>query len=309
MIMRFFDLHCDTVYEAANRSRSVYDNDLEISVKKAAKIDDWRECYAAYIVDGLHGEAAYGEYKRLRDYFYKQKETVAARLKCNEKGRYVADGANKTIDAILTVENATALGGRLERVFSLAKDGVRMMGLTWNAENELAYGAGSVGGGLKPFGISVISEMRKYGIAVDVSHLCDESLNDLLRRFDFPVAASHSNLRSVCGNKRNLTDDQFREIASRGGVVGINLHAPFISESDATLYELLCHVDRMLSLGGESCVAFGSDFDGGKPPEFCRDISYIPWLYDSFTSRFGEEQTDKIFFENAYVFFDKQRRN
>ncbi len=306
--MRFFDLHCDTVYEAANRSMSVYDNDLQVSVKKACKIEDWRQCFAMFIRDGLRGEAAYDEYKRLRDNFYKQRETIVSRLKCEENGKYTSEGGNKAFSAVLTVENASALGGRQEHIYAMHKDGVRMIGLTWNAENELASGS-ACSGGLKPFGISAIEEMHRCGIAVDVSHLCDESLNELLSRFDFPIAASHSNLRSVCDNRRNLTDEQFKEIAKRGGIVGLNLHSPFISEGEAALYDLLCHVDRMLSLGGEKCVAFGSDFDGGAPPEFCKDISYIPWLYDSFTSRFGEEQTDRIFFENAYTFFENQRRS
>ncbi len=308
MIMRYFDLHCDTVFEAANQNMSVYDNDLQVSVKKASNIIDWRQCFALFIRDGLRGEAAHDEYKRLRDYYLKQRETVNTRLKCEENGKYTAEGEHKSFNAILSVENASALGGRLEHIYAMFKDGVKMIGLTWNAENELAYGS-ACSGKLKPFGISAISEMHRLGIAVDVSHLCDESLNELLSRFDFPVAASHSNLRSVCSNRRNLTDEQFIEIAKRGGIVGLNLHAPFICEGDAALYDLLRHADKMLTMGGENCVAFGADYDGGTPPSFCPDISYIPWLYESFCSRFGEEQTDKIFFENAYTFFEKQRRS
>jgi membrane dipeptidase len=63
------------------------------------------------------------------------------------------------------------------------------------------------------------------------------------------------------------------------------------------------HVDRMLELGGEETVAFGSDFDGAAMPDFCRGLEGVPRLYGAFCRRYGEEQARKIFFENAARFF------
>ena len=287
--MNYFDLHCDSVSEALNKKKPLKNGDMCVSLDKATGFDVWRQCFALFIPDELHGEAAYKEYKRLFA-FYKEQLSLF-----------------KDDDTpILTVENATALGGKLERVEELALDGVKMMGLTWNAENELGFGAGTSGGRLKQFGKEVIKQMRRCRITVDVSHLSDESLNDLLAYCDFPVVASHSNLRSVCDNKRNLTDEQFKDIASRGGLVGLNLHVPFLTkEKDATKEDLYRQVDRMLLLGGEKCMAMGTDFDGGIAPAFCRDISCVKGLYDDFAKRYGKAATDRIFYTNAFDFFLK----
>lgn len=93
---------------------------------------------------------------------------------------------------ILTVENGAALGGRLERIERLARDGVRMMTLTWNGENELGSGH-ETDRGLSSFGKAAVQELERQGILVDVSHLNDQGFEDLLDISEKPFVASHSN--------------------------------------------------------------------------------------------------------------------
>ena len=83
-----------------------------------------------------------------------------------------------------------------------------------------------------------------------------------------PHIATHSNFRDVCDVKRNLSRDMALSIASRGGVIGINLYPPFLSDSDAGLDDVYRHIDYGLSLVGDRCIGFGFDIDGtgGKYP-------------------------------------------
>ena len=197
------------------------------------------------------------------------------------------------------------LGGKIERLQKLYDDGVRMMTLTWNGENEIGKGSTDQNFGLKPFGIEVIKEMEQLGMVIDVSHLSDAGLDSVLRNVDCAVAASHSNLREVCGHRRNLSDEHFREIVRRGGIVGINFYKAFLNDyaENANLSDILRHIERMLMLGGENSVCMGSDYDGCDVVTEIEKMNDIPKLYNLIKDEFGEETADKIFWKNAYDFF------
>lgn len=148
-------------------------------------------------------------------------------------------------------------------------------------------------------------------IVVDVSHLNDEGFADLLEVARRPFAASHSNARSVCNVPRNLTDDEFRAIRDRRGVVGLNYYRGFIVErecpaaGEATFDELCAHVEHFLDLGGEDTLALGSDYDGSDVPEWLDCCEKVEDFHARMVARFGQAVVDKIFFENAQAFFER----
>ena len=187
-------------------------------------------------------------------------------------------------------------------------DGVRMMTLTWNGENEIGKGSADQDFGLKPFGVEVIKEMENMGMVIDVSHLSDAGLRDVLKNVDCAVAASHSNLREICGHRRNLTDEYFKEMVRREGIVGINFYKAFLNnnEENASLSDIIKHIERMLLLGGENAVCMGSDYDGCDVVNGIRKMKDIPNLYDLVEKEFGKELAEKIFWKNAYNFFAKR---
>ena len=200
------------------------------------------------------------------------------------------------------------LNGRLENLQRLCDDGVKMITLTWNGENELGCGSSDQARGLSPFGFDAIKEMERLGIIIDVSHLSDAGLDDVLKTVSCPVAASHSNLRFVCGHRRNLTDEQFCEIARRGGVVGVNLYKYFLSGDGerASVRDMARHIERMLELGGENAVAMGSDFDGCDVMDGIKGIDDIPALYNALCAEgISESVLKKIFWQNARDFFGR----
>ena len=150
-----------------------------------------------------------------------------------------------------------------------------------------------------------MAELERWNITLDVSHLNDKGFDDVVHTAKKPFIATHSNLRSVCGHKRNLTDDQFKEIARRGGIVGINFCKSFLNgdRDKAGFPDLLRHIERMLSLGGENVIAIGSDFDGTTVPDGMGSVENLADVGNYLLrAGLGETQVEKIMGGNAYEF-------
>lgn len=208
------------------------------------------------------------------------------------------------VAAVLSIENGDALGGDPRLLDEFFQRGVRMLGLTWNPSNLLGDGAlGRDHGGLTDTGRAVLRRMEDLGMVVDVSHLSEASFWDAMKATRRPVIASHSNAAALHQHPRNLTDDQLRAIAGRGGVVGVNFYAGFLGE--ATLARVLDHIDYMVRLIGADHVALGSDFDGiPQAPAGLEDVSKMPNLTAGLRSRgYTAEQIHKILGGNALRVF------
>jgi membrane dipeptidase len=177
--------------------------------------------------------------------------------------------AEGRVAAFLAIEGGEAIGESLDELRAFYNRGVRLMTLTWNRRNAIARGVGEPGpGGLTPFGRTVVSEMENLGMIVDVSHLSDEALDDVLAVASRPLVASHSNAKAIRDHRRNLTDDQLRRIAATGGLVGLTFAGVFIDAdpTKVTLERTLDHLDRLVSMAGEDHVGLGTDFDGFTAP-------------------------------------------
>jgi len=205
---------------------------------------------------------------------------------------------------VLAVENGSALEGDPAYVDVLFRRGVRMMGLTWNNSNGLADGAlESTHGGLAPAGRAVLQRMQDVGMVVDVSHLSEKSFWDVLAATHGPIVATHSNAAGLTSHRRNLTGDQLRAMAERGGVVGVNFVPAFLG--GASLAQVLEHITYLVSLMGADGVALGSDFDGftGRVNGL-EDVSRLPALTAALLGRsYKSETIRKILGENALRVF------
>jgi membrane dipeptidase len=132
----------------------------------------------------------------------------------------------------LGMENGAPIGDDLAQLQVFRDRGVRYITLAHSHSNRIADGSYSLDrphGGLSPFGERVVAEMNRLGIMVDVSHLSDDAVRDVLRVSKAPVIASHSGLRHFTpGFERNLSDELARAIAKSGGVVQIVFGSGFI---------------------------------------------------------------------------------
>lgn len=287
--MIYSDLHCDTVTRCFEKNESLVDATGHINKFKSKQLDEHRQCFALFVPDSKRGSTAFSYLEKLVDFYEREKKKL--------------EGTN--IIPVLTVENAAALGGDADNVFYLSQKQVKMLTLTWNGENELAFGAACDEGGLKNFGKRVITKMEREGIAVDVSHLNKESFYDVAAFTASPLIASHSNCSSLLCHKRNLDDEQIKLIIESGGLIGLCFHSPFLSINGMSNFEMLYrNIFHVLSLGGENSLCFGSDFDGGNPVCELSSLQKVKNLHGYLKGRgLGEKLLEKIFYKNAERIF------
>ncbi len=318
---RAWDLHCDTITDGCRRGYGLRGNQAHFDLDRLPPEWGWCQTTAIFIPDQYRGQDAVDYYEKNYSFFCRQLEENSAKA---EQARTAAD-VDRLLEKgktalMLSVEGGAVLAGRLEMVERLRECGVRMLTLTWNGANELGGGV-AADTGLTDFGRDALRELEAAGIAADVSHLNDRTMDDVLRSARRPVLATHSDSRAICGHRRNLTDDQFRAIAEMGGVAGINFCCPFVDpcgerqegEPDRASTcarvlpdMLLRHIWHFLELGGEDAIALGSDFDGCTIPAFIGGAAGLATLRDCMLqSGLGEELTDKILFRNARRFLEQ----
>lgn len=332
MPLKVFDLHCDTLdriafygdpsvpggfaeHDAgipAERMAALADNDAHISLARTAGYA-WCQCFAAFVPDVVRGDAAWGLFERVRGVWERELARSGDKLAAARAMGEVeaAHAAGKTA-GLFTVEGASFLeddGTAEGRLDALAAAGVRMVTLTWNGQNALGSG-NDTSEGLTPFGRNVVRELERRRIAVDVSHLNEAGFRDVCDCAGQPFAASHSNARAVCGHPRNLADWQLRELADRGGIAGLNFCCQFLSDAhdDPTGEDVLRHVDHVLNVAGEGVLALGSDYDGCDVPSWLDPCDRLRCLRALIVREFGPTVANKLFFENACVFFARIER-
>ena len=206
------------------------------------------------------------------------------------------------IAAVLSVEGGEALDGSMAVLRVLYRLGVRALTLTWNENNELAGAAMGRGNkGLSAIGRDIIDEMCALGVAIDVSHLSDRGIEQVLARTTRPVFASHSNARGAHDHARSLSDALIREIANQGGTVGINFYYQQLTKSsEACIEDIVRHICRVVEIGGIGCCAIGSDLDGMQqyPKDFKTSRDY-PALFEALLRRgFSEAEVYRIAYQN-----------
>ena len=105
--------------------------------------------------------------------------------------------------------------------------------------------------------------MNRYGILVDLSHGAEKSFYDALDISLTPIVCSHSNCKALCDVPRNLTDDQLRALAAKGGVAHTTLYGGFLrKDGAANITDAIAHLEHAIRIMGIDHVGLGTDFDG-----------------------------------------------
>ena len=166
---------------------------------------------------------------------------------------------------MLGVENGYAIGKDLTQVEHFRKRGVVYMTLCHNGDNDICDSArgNNEHGGVSHFGAQVISEMNRLGMMVDLSHASEKSFYDALEISKKPIVCSHSCARALCDHPRNLKDDQLKALSQRDGVAQLTCYHGFLhSEGEATILDMVEHLNHMVNVMGVEHVGIGTDFDG-----------------------------------------------
>jgi membrane dipeptidase len=138
----------------------------------------------------------------------------------------------KKIAALMGIEGGHAIEDSLMALRDFYRLGVRYMTLTHNNTNNWADACCDTAknNGLSDFGKDVIREMNRIGMLVDVSHVSDKTMSDVLDVSKAPIIASHSSARALADRTRNIPDELLRRIAKNGGVIMVNFYPGFIDQ-------------------------------------------------------------------------------
>lgn len=166
---------------------------------------------------------------------------------------------------MLGIENGLALESDINNVKRFANRGIVYITLCHNGDNDICDSArgSNTHNGVSAWGEKVIKEMNAQGVMVDLSHAAEKSFYDALDISATPIVCSHSNCKSLCDHPRNLTDDQLRKLAQKGGVAQITLYHGFVcKDGEATILDAMKHLEHAISIMGIDHVGLGTDFDG-----------------------------------------------
>ena len=179
-----------------------------------------------------------------------------------------------------------------------AQRGVVYITLCHNGDNDICDSARGCNthNGVSQFGERVIEQMNLNGIMVDLSHAGEKSFYDALDISATPIVCSHSNCRALCDHPRNLTDDQLRALARRGGVAHITLYPGFLRQSgQATILDAMSHLEHAIQVMGIDHVGLGTDFDGDGGIIGLADSSeMINFTLELLRRKYSERDIEKI---------------
>lgn len=199
---------------------------------------------------------------------------------------------------MLGIENGRAIEGSLDNLRHFAQRGIVYMTLCHNGDNDICDSArgSQTHNGVSDFGRKVISEMNRLGIMVDLSHAAESSFYDALELSETPIVCSHSSCRALCEHPRNLTDDQMRALAQKGGVMQVTLYNGFlVKEGQATIEDALRHLEHAISIMGIDHVGLGTDFDGdGGICGLASSSELLQFTRQLLTRNYSEEDIQKI---------------
>jgi membrane dipeptidase len=202
------------------------------------------------------------------------------------------------------LEGAHGIEGSLDHVHTAYARGLRSIGLVHFQADQAGYPmtvAEFDGQGLTEFGRTLVGEMERLRMIVDLAHLNDAGVTDALTIMQRPFMVSHTACRALYPHRRNLTDDQIRAVADHGGVIGIMFEGAILAAGGANLDRVLDHFDHAIKVGGEDVVAVGSDYDGFiTPAAGLEDVTMMPHLTAGLLARGHRPDTvRKILGENA----------
>ncbi|HLD35717.1 MAG TPA: dipeptidase [Planctomycetota bacterium] len=210
---------------------------------------------------------------------------------------------------LINIEGGNPLNKDIGMIKVFYDLGVRSLGLTHSVRNDLGDGIHVKNPkGLTPFGKSVVKELNRLNMLIDVAHLAKPGFNDVARIAQGPIISSHTGIRRLRDITRNLDDEQIKEIARRKGVIGIMYLPEFIiggtlSYQEIAKQKLICrprdvvdHIAYVADKFGVDYVGLGSDWDGyNGVTHGLEDCSYLPNLTVELVRRgFNQAEIRKI---------------
>lgn len=264
--MKIIDLHCDVLYKL-EKGNGLLDfcssKELDTNLARLQKANVFVQCFAIFVDPEVPFEKRFEVAKKQVDYF--ETEILVAHPSIKQITNFTEINAleENELGVILTLEGVDMIGDDLTRLDYFYKKGVRSVGLTWNHANLAADGIEEKrGAGLTELGFEIVRVNNENGVLTDVSHLSERGFWDVIDTANYPVA-SHSNAKTICPHIRNLTDDQIKALIEKNAMIHVVFYPEFLTtHTEATITDIIKHIDHIVDLGGINHIGFGSDFDG-----------------------------------------------
>ena len=203
---------------------------------------------------------------------------------------------SQVVGGFLGLEGSQALRGDLGKLDDLYRAGFRMVAPTHFFDTEISGSASGLNkGGLTPLGREWVRQVEARHMLIDLAHASPQTIDDVTAIATRPVVISHTGVKAVCDNNRNLPDKQLLEVAKTGGVVGIGFWQTATCGNDATA--IAATIRYVADKIGVDHVGLGSDFDGAVTTPF--DASGMVLVTEALMKQgFSEEDIKKIMGEN-----------
>ena len=216
----------------------------------------------------------------------------------------------KKYNFILGIEGLGPLK-KLSDLDLLIDSGVKIITLTWNDENLLATGTyTNKRSGLTKFGQMFLDKLSSSGITLDLSHLNNKSFKDVLKFYKGDVIVSHSNVKALCKNERNLTDYQLSLIKSKKILVGVNSYKNFVGQNK-DLDSFINVIDYLNKMIGIDQICLGLDFDyylkstikTGSVDGLQHPLDLINLKSKLIERGYSNDDINKVFYKNIILHF------
>ncbi len=188
------------------------------------------------------------------------------------------------LSLVMGIENGYPIGKDLSKLKDFYDLGTRIVTLSHNYDNDICDASRypqNTWGGLSPFGKELVKEMNRLGVIVDCSHASTSTLYDCLELSTAPVICSHSCVYAIKDHPRNLTDDEIRAIAAKGGVIQVTTGRwalSWLPSPEVNIGVFCDHVEYIRNLVGVEYVGIGTDFDGGGGMKELEDASKMKFI-------------------------------
>ncbi len=217
----------------------------------------WNSLYerAAYQLEKLHELAATDALTLITD-----QASFRDLLRRREAGE-------QTVGGLYLIEGAHPLEGDLDKLDRLYDRGLRIVGLTHFFDNETGGSLHGISGeGLTEFGRAVVRRANELDMIIDIAHASPAMAREVLELSTQPVILSHGGVKSACDTARNFDDELMRELARRGGLLGVGYWRGAVC--DPTPAGVVRSIRHAIDLMGIEHVALGSDYDGAVAVSF-----------------------------------------
>jgi membrane dipeptidase len=301
-MMKIFDAHCDALLKLWLYPDIQFTDspNLHVSYKALQAGKSKVQCFAIFVPENVRSGEKFDAAIEMIDIFYQKIVNAFPNIKLIRTKNDILNLKEQEMGALLTLEGCDAIGTSIERLRTLIRLGVISVGLTWNHANAVADGVlEQRGAGLSHFGKQVVNELNKHRVWTDVSHLSEKGFWEVIELSDYTIA-SHSNAYTLCQHPRNLRNEQIKALIEKDGMIGLTFVPEFLSNcGQASIDDILRHLEYVCSLGGERNVGFGSDFDGiTTTVKGLNNFREYENLIESLLKQYSEEQTNRFLYQN-----------